>query len=60
MAAERRCAPERRRDGWAHGNYSPPYFAKIRTATVMRATPVNNTLWPHRAINPIIFNLQSI
>jgi hypothetical protein len=24
-------------------------------ATVKRAAPVSNTLWPHRAINPIIF-----
>ena len=41
-------------------NIYPLYFAEIRTATVTSAMPVNNTLWPQRAINPIIFSLQSI
>jgi hypothetical protein len=36
------------------------YFARINTAMVTRAMLLNKTLWPHRAINPIIFNLQSI
>jgi hypothetical protein len=35
-----------------------PYFAKITTAMVTRAMLLNNTLWPQRAINPIIFSLR--
>jgi hypothetical protein len=34
------------------------YFAKITTAMVTRAMLLNNTLWPQRAIIPIIFSLH--
>jgi hypothetical protein len=44
----------------ANAAFDAPYFAKNTTAMVTRAMLVNNTLWPHRAINSIIFNLLSL